>query len=99
MIACSALKRAYRDVLIGERTDVRLVYLEGDRDLIARRISLREGHHFMPPSLLDSQFADLQEPGENEHPIVVSIEAPPRDIVEAVVAKLGIETDQGNRTL
>jgi gluconokinase len=96
VIACSALKRAYRDVLIGERTDVRLVYLKGDRDLIARRISLREGHHFMPASLLDSQFAALQEPGENEHPIVVSIEALPRDIVEAVVAKLGIQTNGGS---
>ena len=95
VIACSALKRAYRDVLIGERTDVRLVYLKGDRDLIARRISLREGHHFMPASLLDSQFAALQEPGENERPIVVSIEASPRDIVEAVVAKLGIRTNGG----
>ena len=96
VIACSALKRAYRDVLIGERTDVRLVYLKGDRDLIARRISLREGHHFMPASLVDSQLAALQEPGEDEHAIVISIDASPHDIVEAVVAKLGIETDQDN---
>ena len=96
VIACSALKRAYRDVLIGERTDVRLVYLEGDRDLIARRISLREEHHFMPTALLDSQLAALQEPGEDEHAIVISIDASPHDIVEAVVAKLGIETDQDN---
>jgi gluconokinase len=99
VIAFSALKRAYRDVLIGERTDVRLVYLKGDQDLIARRISLREEHHFMPASLLDSQLAALQEPGEDEHAIVVPIDASPHDIVEAVVAKLGIETDQGNRTL
>jgi len=96
VIACSALKRAYRDVLIGGRADVRLVYLRGDRDLIARRTSLREGHHFMPASLLDSQFASLQEPGEDEHPIVISIDASPHDIVEAVVAKLGIETNQDN---
>jgi len=96
VIACSALKRAYRDGLIGEQTDVRLVYIKGDRDLIARRTSLREGHHFMPASLLDSQFASLQEPGEDEHPIVISIDASPHDIVEAVVAKLGIETNQDN---
>src|SRR5438105_2165796 len=56
VIACSALKRAYRDVLIRGRPDVRLVYLKAERNLIARRISLREGHHFMPALLLDSQF-------------------------------------------
>jgi len=58
VIACSALKRAYRDVLIGARRDVRLVYLKGERDVIARRLSTRHGH-FMPPQLLDSQFAAL----------------------------------------
>jgi gluconokinase len=87
VIACSALKRAYRDVIIGGRPYVRLVYLEGERDLIARRTALRHGH-FMPASLLDSQLATLQEPGEEEHPIVVSIDARPQDIVEAIVAKL-----------
>src|SRR5712691_11201724 len=55
-VACSALKRAYRDVLVGKRSDVRVVYLKGGRDLIARRLAARDGH-FMPPSLLDSQFA------------------------------------------
>ncbi|HEY7243045.1 MAG TPA: gluconokinase [Xanthobacteraceae bacterium] len=91
VIACSALKRAYRDVLIGTRRSVRLVYLKGDRELIARRMALRHGH-FMPPSLLDSQFATLEEPGEGEDPIVVSIEARPRDVVERIVARLGTGT-------
>jgi gluconokinase len=90
VIACSALKRSYRDVLIGSRGDVRLVYLKGNRELIARRLSLREGHHFMPGSLLESQFATLEEPADDEHPIVVSIDARPHDIVEAIVAKLGM---------
>ncbi|HEY7300996.1 MAG TPA: gluconokinase [Xanthobacteraceae bacterium] len=90
VIACSALKRAYREVLMRDRPDVGLVYLKGERDLIARRMSLREGHHFMPPALLDSQFAALEEPGEDEHAIVVSIAARPHEIVEAVVAKLGV---------
>src|SRR5215468_9156235 len=71
VIACSALRRAYRDILIGERQDVALVYLEGDRDLIARRLAARNGH-FMPAALLDSQFAALEEPRADEHPIVVS---------------------------
>ncbi len=49
VIACSALKRAYRDILIGERRDVRLVYLEGDQKLVAGRLATRDGH-FMPPA-------------------------------------------------
>jgi len=65
VIACSALKHAYRDVLIGDRPWVRLVYLKGERSLVARRIAPRQGHHFMPASLLDSQFGALQEPGMN----------------------------------
>jgi gluconokinase len=91
VIACSALRRAYRDILVGDRHDVRIVYLKGERDLIARRFSVRHGH-FMPTSLLNSQFATLEEPGEEEHPIVVSTDARPRDIVEFIVAKLGTST-------
>ncbi len=91
VLACSALKRAYRDILVGDRPDVRLVYLKGDRTLIGRRMAVRHGH-FMPPSLLDSQFAALQEPGVDEHPIVVSIEPRPQAIADAVIAKLGLTT-------
>jgi gluconokinase len=87
-VACSALKRTYRDILAGERTDVRIVYLKGTRDLIARRLAARDGH-FMPASLLDSQFAALEEPGPDEHAIVVSIVAHPRRIVEQIVKRLG----------
>ena len=94
VIACSALKRAYRDVLVNGRPDVRIAYLKGERELIARRFALRHGH-FMPRSLLDSQFATLQEPREDEHPIVVSIDAGPRDIVELIIASLGGGTHAG----
>lgn len=87
VIACSVLKRAYRKILLGERPDVALVFLKGDRELIARRLAARDGH-FMPPSLLDSQFAALEEPGDDEHPIVVSIAPHPREIVETIVAKV-----------
>jgi carbohydrate kinase (thermoresistant glucokinase family) len=90
VIACSALKRAYRDILIGDRPDVRLVFLKGNRDLIARRIAAR-ADHFMPTTLLESQFAALQEPQADEHPITVSIVPHPRDIVEAIVTQLGVE--------
>jgi len=88
VVACSALKRRYRDVLIGERRDVRLVYLKGDEALIARRIAARHGH-FMPAALLHSQFEALEEPGPDENPIVVSIDARPIDIVARISAALG----------
>ena len=62
VIACSALKRRYRDMLIGDRAGVRLVYLKGNEPLIARRISTRF-EHFMPRNLLHRQFEALEEPG------------------------------------
>jgi carbohydrate kinase (thermoresistant glucokinase family) len=88
VVACSALKRRYRDVLIGERRDVRLVYLKGNETLIARRITARHGH-FMPATLLHSQFEALEEPGPDENPITVSIEARPAEIVSRILAELG----------
>jgi gluconokinase len=87
VVACSALKRSYRDMLVGSRPNVLLVYLQGSHDLIAARMAARHGH-FMPTALLDSQFATLEEPTEAEHPIVVSIAPPPDAIVAAVIEKL-----------
>jgi carbohydrate kinase (thermoresistant glucokinase family) len=89
VISCSALKRAYRRVVIGDRTGVRLVYLRGDRDLIAQRIAARR-HHFMPPGLLRSQFDTLEEPGPDEDPIVVDVAPPPAEIVAAILRRLGL---------
>ena len=88
VVACSALRRAYREVLRGGRPDVRLVYLKGDIALIARRQAARHGH-FMPVSLMRSQFETLEEPGADERPITVSVELRPEDIVEAVLRGLG----------
>ena len=87
VVTCSALRRAYRDILIGSRRDVRVVYLRGDQSLIAGRMAARKGH-FMPPALLDSQFATLEEPGPDERPIVVDIGPAPEAIAAAVVAAL-----------
>jgi len=87
VIACSALKRRYRDVLIGDRKDVRLVYLKGDEAVIARRFATRH-EHFMPVSLLHSQFVALEEPGPDENPITVSIEPPPREIISRILSGL-----------
>jgi gluconokinase len=89
IIACSALKRRYRNVLIGNRSDVRLVYLKGDETLIARRIATRH-EHFMPRSLLHSQFEALEEPGPDENPIIVSIEPQPREIVARILSALNM---------
>ncbi len=87
IVTCSALKRAYRDGLRRGRPQVRLVFLEGSRKLIADRLSHRKGH-FMPPSLLDSQFAALEDPGADEPVIDVeidqSIEGQVRDIEQAL---------------
>ena len=84
VIACSALKRAYRDVLKAGRGDVVIVYLQGSRDLIGARLAARKGH-FMPSGLLDSQFATLQEPGSDENPLIIPIDDPPVTLIEAVV--------------
>ena len=70
VITCSALKRKYRDVM--RRDGVVFVYLHGTYEEIARRLAARHGH-FMPASLLDSQFADLEEPGSDENAIRVDI--------------------------
>ena len=95
IIACSALKRRYRNVLIADRADVRLVYLKGDETLIARRIATRH-EHFMPPSLLHSQFKELEEPGPDENPFIVSIESEPREIAARILSALNLAED--NRT-
>jgi gluconokinase len=87
VIGCSALKRAYRDVLLHGRTDVRLVYLDGSQALIADRLGRRKDH-FMPPGLLTSQFDTLEPPTRDEHPLTVSIDAPVEAIVENVVRQL-----------
>lgn len=87
VVTCSALKKRYRDVIVGQRPDVALVYLEGSRELIGARMAQRR-HHFMPPALLDSQFAALEEPGVDEKPLVVSVELSKDAIVERVMAEL-----------
>lgn len=105
VIACSALKRRYRAVIVGNRSDVRLVYLKGDIDLISRRVATRH-EHFMPASLLESQFEALEEPGPDERPIVASIAPRPREIVAQILADLqtqpqggaaAVTTNGGNR--
>ena len=87
VVTCSALKRAYRRILIGDRHDVSLVYLRGDRALIGARMAARH-EHFMPVALLDSQFAALEEPGPDERPIIVDIAGSATDHAIEVLAAL-----------
>ncbi|WP_078621900.1 gluconokinase, GntK/IdnK-type [Streptomyces sp. NRRL S-244] len=94
VIACSALKRAYRDQLAAGRPEVRLVHLHGSRQLIRSRLQSRHGH-FFPAQLLESQFADLQEPEPDEHACVVDVDQPPEAVVTAVVALLGAGSGTG----
>jgi len=96
IVACSALKRRYRDILIGDRADVRLVYLKGDEAVIARRIATRH-EHFMPESLLHSQFEALEEPGPDENPIIVSIEPTAREVTARILSALNLPADVAPR--
>jgi len=87
VVTCSALKRSYRDIIIGNRHDVALVYMKGSRELIHERMVARH-EHFMPVALLDSQFATLEEPTPDEHPIIVDIGDKPADIAHEIVRQL-----------
>jgi carbohydrate kinase (thermoresistant glucokinase family) len=88
VVTCSALKRQYRDILMGDRQGVRLVYLEGSPNVIRERLASRQGH-FMPPALLDSQFKDLEPPGADENPITADVRQDPAAIVSQVLGALG----------
>ena len=91
VIACSALKRTYRNRLVHGRNDVRIVFLSGTQPLIAGRLARRKGH-FMPPGLLDSQFKTLEPPKADENPITVLVEASVDAIVDDIICQLGRST-------
>lgn len=92
IMACSALRRAYRDHLSGGAPDVRFVHLDGPRDLIADRLRERSGH-FMPVELLDSQMATLEplQPDENGSTLDIShsVDRLVQDATGTVAAALG----------
>jgi gluconokinase len=84
VLACSALKQRYRDILAKGRPGVRFVHLEGDKALIRRRLDARQGH-YMPAILLDSQFAALEPPG---NAITVDVAGTPEAILAEIVQRL-----------
>jgi len=86
VLACSALKEAYRRRL-RLNADVKLVFLRGDYELIANQLRQRRGH-FMNPALLQSQFADLEEPQPTEGAVVIELGRNPRELVQEIKSKL-----------
>ncbi len=96
VVACSALKRTYRDRLRLACPALRFVHLHGARAVLARRMQRRQGH-YMPPSLLDSQLETLEPPGADEHAITVNIAEPVSSLV-AHVAKLLAQPAQRTAT-
>jgi gluconokinase len=87
VVSCSALKRSYRDILRDAASELRFVFLQGPRALLAERLAGRRGH-YMPPSLLESQLATLEEPSPDEQAWVCDIGESPEDIVAALMARL-----------
>ena len=89
LITCSALKRSYREIIGRRGSGVVFVYLAGSREAIATRLAARHGH-FMPSSLLDSQFADLEEPSASEPAIRVDVGPAPGVVAQSILEALGL---------
>jgi gluconokinase len=93
VVACSALKRAYREQLVAGRPAVRLVFLQVGHDADVARLLARRGH-FFPEQLLESQFADLEIPQPSEGALVVSAEAEPAEVVASIVSGLHLSPEE-----
>ena len=89
VVSCSALKRRYRDVLRTADPALTFVYLAGPRDLVAERLTHRQGH-FMPPSMLDSQIATLEPPTADERAWLCDVTQAPDTIVAGLVARAAV---------
>jgi len=85
VVACSALKQAYRDEIVVDPNLVKVVYLKGSKEVLADRLRDRSGH-FMNPDLLQSQFDTLEEPHDA---IIVDVAAAPEAIVNEIRSLLG----------
>jgi carbohydrate kinase (thermoresistant glucokinase family) len=96
VVACSALRRSYRDMLVADRSNMALIYLRGSIDLFRARLEARQGH-FMPVGLLESQFATLQEPSADENPIVVDADGRPNEILADIARRLAHRADAARK--
>jgi gluconokinase len=86
VLACSALKQAYRDRLSARCAALRFAFLDGDKSLIRSRLLARQGH-YMNPALLDSQFAILERPADA---VVLNVAQEPAELVRQLRAALGV---------
>ena len=89
VVACSALRRAYRERLRAGHGDLIFLHLAGAPAVIAERQAARQGH-FMPPSLMASQFATLEDPAEEVDAVTVSVSASPHEVVVAAIDQLAV---------
>ena len=92
VVACSALKRSYRDRLREGAREVAFVHLTGARELLEVRIRARKGH-FMPPDLLDSQLATLEPPGADEKAVTVDVAPPVAAVVDEILRRLDLAAE------
>jgi gluconokinase len=89
VVACSALKRSYRDRLCQGRPQVRVVMLDVDEATLTARLAARHGH-FFPPKLLASQLAELEHPGPGEQALLVPAAGPPAEVAARIIRRLGL---------
>ena len=87
VVACSALRRAYRERLRAGHGDLIFLHLSGAPEIVATRQAARQGH-FMPPSLMASQFATLEDPAGEANAVIVSVSASPHEVVAAALEQL-----------
>jgi gluconokinase len=97
VVACSALKRAYRDQLRAGRPAVRIVFLEVGRDVLAARLRARPGH-FFPPALLNSQLATAETPQPGEPAFVLPATGQPEQEVREIIRHFQLQPSPGNMT-
>jgi ribose 5-phosphate isomerase A len=98
IITCSALKQSYRQAIIGDRPEVRLVYLRGGPDLVTTHLAGRSGH-FMATSLMRSQIDTLEEPDPGEEPLTVDVGPPAGEIADEIIRLLGSSAKVGERAM
>ncbi|MEU6076354.1 gluconokinase [Micromonospora sp. NPDC047074] len=91
VLACSALRRSYRDVLRHGPPSVEFVHLDGSAEVIRERLAQRAGH-YMPASLLESQLATLEQPDPDESVLVLDVSLTPEELVSAALDRLGLST-------
>jgi carbohydrate kinase (thermoresistant glucokinase family) len=94
IITCSALKRSYRQIIIGDRPEARLVYLRAGRDVLTQHLAARHGH-FMPASLLQCQLDTLEVPDPSEDPLTVDVGPSAGNLAEEIIRRLANSTAVG----